>query len=77
MTPTPEALPPLQTVATLPHQIAQYLSSIVELTHKQAAAVWGILAAAGVVGVPAGAKTGSAVLLGYAAVCHLAERFLK
>jgi hypothetical protein len=75
MTPTPA--PSLATVATLPHQIAQYFSSIVELTHKQVAAVWGVLAAAGVVGVPAGAKTGSAVLLGYAAVCHIAERFLK
>jgi hypothetical protein len=74
---TPTRAPSLATVATLPHQIAQYFSSIVELTHKQVAAVWGILAAAGVVGVPAGAKTGSAVLLGYAAVCHIAERFLK
>ena len=75
MTPTPA--PSLATVATLPHQIAQYFSSIVELTHKQAAAIWGILAAAGVVGVPAGAKTGSAILLGYAAICHVAERLLK
>ena len=41
------------------------------------AAIWGILAAAGVVGVPAGAKTGSAILLGYAAICHVAERLLK
>ena len=32
---------------------------------------------AGVVGTPAGAKTGSAILLGYAALCHIAERFLK
>ncbi len=75
MTPTPA--PTIASVATLPHQIAQYFSSIVELTHKQAAAVWGILAAAGVVGTPAGAKTGSAILLGYAALCHIAERFLK
>ena len=75
MTPTPA--PSLATVATLPHQIAQYFSSIVELTHKQVAAVWGVLAAAGVVGVPAGAKTGSAILLGYAAICHVAERLLK
>jgi len=75
MTPTPA--PTLQSVASLPHQIAQYFSSIVELTHKQAAAIWGILAAAGVVGVPAGAKTGSAILLGYAAICHIAERLLK
>ena len=75
MTPTPA--PSLATVATLPHQIAQYFSSIVELTHKQAAASWGLLAAAGVVGVPAGAKTGSAILLGYAAICHVAERLLK
>ena len=70
-TPTPQVWP------HCPHQIAQYFSSIVELTHKQAAAVWGILAAAGVVGTPAGAKTGSAILLGYAALCHIAERFLK
>ena len=74
---TPIPAPSLQNVATLPHQIAQYFSSIVELTHKQAAAVWGVLAAAGVVGVPAGAKTGSAILLGYAAICHIAERLLK
>jgi hypothetical protein len=75
MTPTPA--PSLQSVATLPHTIASYLASIVELTHKQAAAIWGLLAAAGVVGVPAGAKTGSAVLLGYAALCHIAEHLLK
>jgi hypothetical protein len=69
--------PSLANVASIPHLIANYVSSLVELTHKQAAAIWGILAAAGVVGVPAGAKTGSAILLGYAALCHIAERLLK
>jgi hypothetical protein len=49
---------------------------MVEITHKQVAAVWGILAAAGVVGTPGGTKTGY-VLLGYAALAHLAENLFQ
>ena len=75
MIPTPA--PTIASVATLPHQIAQYFSSIVELTHKQATAVCGHPRRRRRRRSPTGAKTGSAILLGYAALCHIAERFLK
>lgn len=51
------------------------LSELVEITHKQVAAVWGILVGAGVVGVPGGVHTGYA-LLAYAGLAHFAENLI-
>jgi DNA-binding IscR family transcriptional regulator len=51
------------------------ISELVEITHKQVAAVWGLLTAAGVVGVPGGIKTGYA-LLAYAGLAHVVENLL-
>jgi hypothetical protein len=51
------------------------LSELIEVTHKQIAAVWGLLTAAGVVGVPGGIKTGYA-LLAYAGLAHFAENLI-
>jgi len=66
------ATPNSQNVSAIPKIIASWAAEIVEITHKQVAAVWGILAGAGVVGTPGGTKTGYA-LLAYAALAHFAE----
>ena len=71
MTPTPKE--DLAQAITLPHQLAAWFSGLVSLTHKEFAALWGILATTGVVGVAGGTKTGYA-LLAYSAVVHAAEK---
>jgi hypothetical protein len=68
--------PSLSSIEQIPKAVATWASDIVEVTHKQAAAVWGLLATAGVVGTPAGHEGGFA-LLAYAVVAHVAEKFLK
>ena len=74
---TTVATPPtLSSVANIPTEVTLWLSGLVEATHKQFAALWVILATAGVVGTPAGSK-GGYVLLGYAALAHIAENLFK
>lgn len=63
-------------VASLPTKIAAWISGVIELTHKQAAALLGILTTAGVIRIPAGSK-GGYVFLGYAALAHIAENLFS
>ena len=76
MSTNPPALS-VSTVTALPGELANWLSGLVEATHKQFAILWGILATTGVVGGPAGAKLGGGALLVYGAIAHAAENLFK
>ena len=55
-----------------------FVSDVVNSVHKEAALVMGFLTAAGVVPVAAGqSKSLAALLVGYAAVCHIGDNFLN
>ncbi len=70
MTTVPQ-VPNLTNLTNIPKVIGAWLAEVVEATHKQAAALTGILATAGIAW-PTGRDAGYA-LLAYAAVCHVAE----
>ena len=74
MTPTPA--PSTADLLAVPHQLINWFTTFVEDEHKHFAALWGILATAGVVGVPDGAKGGYA-LMAYAGLAHVAEKLFS
>jgi len=82
-TPTPVVakkevtVPSVSSLAAVPSELATWAQQIVEILDKPAAFVWGLLATAGVVGVPGGAKLGGGALLAFALGQHIAENLFK
>ena len=77
MTPTPigNPIPSLTKVVT---SLTGFVSEVVSSVHKEAALVLGLLTATGTMPIPAtGEKLGASLLIGYAAVCHVAENLFK
>jgi hypothetical protein len=70
-------VPNVPNLAEVPKALAVWVQDVVEILDKPAAFVWGLLATAGVVGVPAGPKLGGGALLAFALGQHLAENLLK
>jgi hypothetical protein len=59
-------------------QITTEIAALVQTVHKEAALVLGFLTASGVTPVPGSEqKITSALLIGYAAVCHFAEQLFN
>ena len=74
--PNPPVSPTVTSLGTLPTELASWLANFIEITHKQFAVLWGLLATTGVIGTPAGHQ-GGYVLLGYAGLAHIAENLFK
>jgi hypothetical protein len=73
MATTPVSVKP---ITDLPKKLATYIHEIVDAVHKEAALVMGILVALGVTPTPAAdSKVTSGILVGYAAIAQLAEKF--
>ena len=78
MTPTPNISNPLQPLTNVVKSLTGFVSEVVQSVHKEAALVLGVLTATGTTPVPAGdQKVVTALLVAYAAVCHLGDNLFK
>jgi hypothetical protein len=78
MTPLPSVPNPIPSFTKFVTSFTGLVSEVVQSVHKEAALVLGVLTATGTTPVPTGdQKIVTALLVGYAAVCHLGDNLFK
>jgi hypothetical protein len=74
----PSGTNPVDGITKAVTSVTSFVSNVVASCHKEAALVMGFLTATGVSPSPVGtSKQLSAVLVAYAAICHIADKFGK